>query len=64
MNIIEFPNNDELKAALETLKRDLPTFLEYQAVIAKIKRAQYDALIEAGFSPEQALELCKGSLTI
>jgi hypothetical protein len=33
--------------------------IEYLKLKAKLQKAKYDALIENGFTPEQALELCK-----
>jgi hypothetical protein len=33
--------------------------IEYLKLKAVLHKAKYDALIENGFTPEQALELCK-----
>lgn len=41
------------------MRRTLPLLTEYHQLDAKIKRAKYDALLAEGFSPDQALELCK-----
>jgi hypothetical protein len=59
--VTTFPDGDknEKLAELEKLKRDLPLFLEYCAISAQIKRASYEAHIKQGFTPDQALELCK-----
>lgn len=52
----------DLLAANEQLKRELPAILEHTKTIAAIRKASYDAHIDAGFNPEQALELCKTTL--
>lgn len=61
--ITEIPNKerDEMQAAVENLKRNLPIFLEHVWLIAQIRKASYDALIEQGFTPEQALVLCQST---
>lgn len=53
------PEADKLRAAVEEMRRTLPLLTEYHQLDAKIKRAKYDALLAEGFSPNQALELCK-----
>lgn len=55
------PNNDkdEMVAACEAMKRQLPVMIEYAATIAKLRKAYFDAHLAEGFSAEQALELCK-----
>lgn len=50
---------DKAKAAAEKLKRDLPIYLENLRLIAVMRRAAYNEYVAAGFTPEQALELCK-----
>lgn len=50
---------DPAKANLEKLRRDLPTILASLAIVAQVHKAAYDAHIKAGFTPEQALVLCK-----
>lgn len=46
------------KAAIENLRRILPEMLEHAALLAKIRRASYLALVQEGFTEAQALELC------
>lgn len=59
-NLIEIPSStDETKALLEVVKRGLDSQIELVGLIAKIRRAKYDAHIAEGFTPEQALEICK-----
>ena len=48
-----------LEIALEQLKIHMPLMVEYEQLRAQQLRAKYDALTDAGFTPEQALELCK-----
>jgi len=57
--IVNIGNQDKMKAGLEEMKRGLSTWLEYNQLIAKIRRSAYDAYIKEGFTSEQALELCK-----
>ena len=54
----------DLKAALEAVKRDKDATLEYIAVIAEFRYTSYKAHIDQGFTPEEALELCKNVLGI
>ncbi len=53
---------DELRASLEKLKRMLPFIAEYTAIDAAIRKAKYDACLDAGFSAQQALEIAKGAI--
>lgn len=62
ISVINFEDKDEMKAGLEQMKRSLPTWVEYMDVIAKIRKASYDAHIKQGFTPGQALELCKSTM--
>lgn len=59
--VTEIPNTerDKLVAQVEQLKRTMPIMLEYAALNAQLKRAQYLAFVQQGFTPSQALELCK-----
>ncbi len=51
------PKNN-LAASVDSLKRNLDVFIENQQMLAKIRRASFLALVEAGFTEAQALELC------
>ena len=51
------PKND-IAAAVESLKRNIDQLIANQLPIARLRRASYLALIEAGFSEDQALTLC------
>lgn len=57
--IVDFNKKDESRAALEQIKRDLEVILEMTSINAKIQYEKYDALVKAGFSPEQALDLVR-----
>lgn len=57
--VVNLPDPDKLAADLERMKRNLPGTEEYLRLLARLHKAKYDALIEAGFTPDQALELCK-----
>lgn len=50
---------DEAVAAVEALKRELPTLMEHAKSIAKLRRAAYLAHIDEGFTPQEALVLCQ-----
>lgn len=60
--LTQFPggnNPDELKMALREMQKSMDSMDEYMTLIAKITKAKYDALIEEGFTHEDAIELCK-----
>ena len=59
---INLGDKDKMRAAVEEMKRSLPTWLEHAELTAKIRRASYDAHIKEGFTPAEALELCKSLL--
>jgi hypothetical protein len=50
---------DEVLAGLERLKRNLPAIMECMPILAKARRAAYEAYREEGFTEEQALILCQ-----
>lgn len=50
---------NKLLEALSQLKRNLPAMIEYNQIDARLKRARFDALVAEGFTPAQAIELCK-----
>lgn len=59
-NIVGLPTKpDEIRAAVESLKRNAEAFMEMGVVMARIRRAHFTAYIAEGFTPAEALELCK-----
>lgn len=59
--IVDLPAKDDMRAVVDGLRRMLPALLENAELIAQIRRANYDALIAEGFTPDQALILCTKS---
>jgi len=59
--VIEMPNKqaEATSRAIREIQEILPAVIEGQRALAQVTRARYLALIKEGFSPEQALELCK-----
>lgn len=45
--------------ALKQLRDDMPLLLEHIALQAQMTKAKFDQLVKNGFTPEQALILCK-----
>ena len=45
-------------AAFDNIERMIPDFVKEAAMIARIRRINYDASIKEGFTPEQALTVC------
>lgn len=54
---------DDVQAAIESMKRALPVYLELASINARIRSAHYKAYLAEGFSEEQALILCQ-SITL
>ena len=54
-------NKDDMVAALEKVKRELPVMIQMASITAQIRKAHFDAHVKIGFTEEQALELCKST---
>ena len=51
--------SSELRDAVIRMRLTMDVQLEYLVLKAKLQKAEYDALVDNGFTSEQALELCK-----
>ncbi|KZN96489.1 MULTISPECIES: hypothetical protein [Aeribacillus] len=51
--------NIELEMALDDMKSKLPYFIQNVALNAKLLKAKYDSLLDAGFTDEQAMDIVK-----
>lgn len=52
-------DNAALAQSVRTLRENLPALMELKQLDAKLCRVKFVALVEQGFTPEQALELCR-----
>lgn len=50
---------DKLRAAVEQIKRNMDTTVEWYGLQAQLIKAKYDAYISVGFSPSEALFLVR-----
>ena len=50
---------DDFKENIADMKSKMPLLIENIFLIAQLTRAKYNALLNEGFTKEQALELCK-----
>ncbi len=53
------PQETHFPTLVKIFRDNLLAHQEYAQLDAKVKWAKYQALIKEGFSPEQALNLCK-----
>ena len=59
-NLHLLPSKDDpQRAAFEKFKRDVPVLVEMAPYFAKLRFATFVALVESGFSVDQALLLVK-----
>lgn len=49
---------DPIVAANENLRRNMDAFIENIKLTATLRRASFDAHMKAGFTAEQALQMC------
>lgn len=50
---------EELKKTVHDIRADWFEYVEFVQQQAKLTREKYEALVESGFTPEQALEIIK-----
>ncbi len=62
--VVPIGAKNDMRAAIEGLRRMLPDMLQHAELIAQVKRSYYQALVKEGFTPEQALELTKHSIAL
>ncbi len=55
---VEIPPT-EMRKTLGAMHKDLQTMIEGQQFIAKMMRAKYLALVDEGFTKDEALKLCQ-----
>lgn len=60
VNLVAKGAPDAIAQAVGEMRERLPAMIEHQRIIVKLQRETYDAAIKEGFTPNQALELCKG----
>lgn len=64
-NVVELKSVAKKEETTEDMMQEFldnwPLHKAQMAFVAKTRKATYDALVAEGFSPEQAIELCKGS---
>jgi len=51
--------NIEMEMALDETKEKLPYLIQNTVLTAKLLKAKYDNLVDAGFTPEQAMDIVK-----
>lgn len=57
IRVLESKEKNASVAAFEEFKRNIELYVEMAEATARIKKAQYDAYIKEGFTPEQAMTL-------
>lgn len=50
---------DKLRGEVEAIKRLLPVLSEAAPEIAQMRKRMFDEYLKVGFTPDQALQLCK-----
>lgn len=63
MKVVDMPEGkNEMIAGIEMLKRNQPEMFEMISLVAAMKWHAFSEYTKAGFTPEQAIELCKQSV--
>ncbi|QXN72738.1 hypothetical protein RCZAHN_129 [Rhodobacter phage RcZahn] len=59
-DLVKVPTaQDKLRGEVEAIRRLLPVLSEAAVEIAQMRKRMYDEYIRVGFTPDQALQLCK-----
>lgn len=56
--VVQLPERNATQAAGDKIRRELDAMIEATRLIAKYRRAAYEAYLAEGFTAEQALQLC------
>lgn len=51
----------ELEQGIHTMKNNFELIIEHINLFSKMRKEKYDSLVEAGFTPEQALHIVTNS---
>lgn len=62
MKIVDMPDKNDMRAAIEMLKRHRQDLVEMISIGAALKFHAFTEYTKAGFTAEQAIELCKASV--
>ena len=62
MKVIDMPDKNDMRAAVEMMRRHRGDLIEMISIGATLKFHAYSEYIKAGFTDEQAVELCKASV--
>lgn len=64
MKVVDMPEGkNDMIAALAMIKRNQSELIELVSIVAVLKFQAFSEYVKAGFTPEQAIELCKSSVT-
>lgn len=59
MKPVALPERNEMRAAVEEMRRNIQEIIDYSKLMAKVRKAHFDSLMEAGFTEDQAIKLCE-----
>jgi hypothetical protein len=62
MNVVDMPDKNDMRAAIELIKRHRKDLIEMISIGSALKYHAFTKYKEAGFTEQQALELCKASV--
>lgn len=56
--VVDLAPPDQIQAHIDALRRAMPKLAAGAELLAKVRRANYEALLREGFTEAQALDLC------